>query len=100
MEQNETPDPPRVCLFGAIAVMLRPNPFTNNFTLSFSAVRSATATLRIQNSAGHLVLSKQIAVTKGTNSVVMNSLPAMATGVYYITVNNDELNLNSKLQKF
>lgn len=77
-----------------------PNPFTNNFTVSFSALKSATATLRIQNAAGHLVYAKQVAITKGTNSLVMNSLPSMATGVYYITINNEELNINSKLQKF
>ena len=78
---------------------LFPNPFTNSFTVSFSAVKSSIATLRIQNSAGNLVYSKSITVTKGNNSVVMNSLPAMGSGVYYFSVVNEELNFNGKLQK-
>ncbi|MEO6722489.1 MAG: T9SS type A sorting domain-containing protein [Ferruginibacter sp.] len=76
-----------------------PNPFTSNFTVSFSTPKTSTATLRVQNSAGHLVYSRQVNVTKGNNSVVMNNLPALAPGVYYVTVLNDEINFNGKLQK-
>ncbi len=76
-----------------------PNPFTNNFAVSFSATKTSNATLRIQNSSGNLVFSKQVNVTKGNNSVVMNNLPTLATGVYYISVYNEELNFNGKLQK-
>jgi len=76
-----------------------PNPFTNNFTLSFGANKTATATIRIQNSAGNLVFSKTINVIKGNNSVVMNNLPILGAGVYYVTVFNEEINFNGKLQK-
>ena len=76
-----------------------PNPFSNSFTLSFNASKVSTAALRIQNSAGNLVFSKQIKITKGNNSLLMNNLPTLATGVYYISVYNDELNFNGKLQK-
>jgi hypothetical protein len=76
-----------------------PNPFTNNFTVSFGAAKTAVATLRIQNSAGNLVYSKSIAVTKGNNSLLMNSLPTLGAGVYYVSIYNDELNFNGKLQK-
>jgi hypothetical protein len=76
-----------------------PNPFSNNFTVSFGAAKTSSATLRIQNSAGNVVFTKSISVTKGNNSLVMNSLPALSSGVYYVTINNDELNFNGKLQK-
>ncbi len=76
-----------------------PNPFSNNFTVSFGADRTSTATLRIQNSAGNLVYTKTINVTKGNNSVVMNNLPALGPGVYYVTVYNEALHFNGKLQK-
>ncbi len=76
-----------------------PNPFTNNFTVSFSAPKTSNATLRVQNSTGHLVYSKQVMVTKGNNSVVVNNLPIMAPGVYYVTIQNEEMNFNGKLQK-
>jgi hypothetical protein len=76
-----------------------PNPFSNNFTVAFGAAKTATATLRIQNSAGNLVYSKTINVTKGNNSLMMNNLPALGSGVYYVTIYNEELNFNGKLQK-
>lgn len=76
-----------------------PNPFSSNFTISFSAARSSNAVLRIQNSAGTLVYSKTIGVTKGNNSVVTNNLPSLGSGVYYVTVFNEELNFSAKLQK-
>ena len=76
-----------------------PNPFTSNFTVSFGATKTATANLRIQNSAGNLVYSKTINVSKGNNSILFNSLPTLGSGVYYVTIYNEELNFNGKLQK-
>jgi len=76
-----------------------PNPFTSNFTVSFGAAKTSTANLRIQNSAGNLVYSKTITVSKGNNSILLNSLPTLGSGVYYVTIYNEELNFNGKLQK-
>jgi len=76
-----------------------PNPFTSNFTVSFGAAKTTTANLRIQNSAGNLVYSQTINVSKGNNSILLNSLPTLGSGVYYVTIYNEELNFNGKLQK-
>ncbi len=76
-----------------------PNPFTSNFTVSFGAAKTTTANLRIQNSAGNLVYSKTINVNKGNNSILLNNLPTLGSGVYYVTIFNEELNFNGKLQK-
>ncbi|MBC7886479.1 MAG: T9SS type A sorting domain-containing protein [Ferruginibacter sp.] len=76
-----------------------PNPFSNNFTVSFSAVKTSAATVRILNSAGKLVYTKTINITKGNNSVLMNSLPILVSGVYFVSIYNEELNFNTKLQK-
>lgn len=76
-----------------------PNPFINRFTLSFGTTKTASATLSIRNSTGLLVYSKEINVTKGNNSIVMNNLPALPTGMYFLSVNNEEINLNGRLQK-
>ncbi|MCW3092031.1 MAG: hypothetical protein JWP81_3100 [Ferruginibacter sp.] len=76
-----------------------PNPFSNNFTISFGAAKTATATLTIQNSTGTLVYSKIIKINKGNNSVLMNNLPSLGKGIYYVAIYNDELKFNGKLQK-
>ncbi len=89
----------KLSLGSKTSVDIFPNPFGNNFTLSFGAGKTSTASLSIQNSAGSMVYSKIINVIKGNNSVLMNNLPSLGAGVYYIKVYNEELNFNGKLQK-
>ncbi len=81
------------------AAVVYPNPFVNDFTVSFSATKTATATLKLQNSTGQLMFLKTINVNKGNNSILINNLPSIKSGIYYMSVSNDELNFNSKLQK-
>lgn len=81
------------------SVVVYPNPFNNDFTVSFSATKTAPATLKLMNSTGQLVFLKTITVNKGNNSILINNLPSIKPGIYYMSVGNDELNFNSKLQK-
>ena len=81
------------------SVVVYPNPFANDFTVSFSADKTSTATLKLQNSTGQLIFLKTINVNKGNNSILINNLPSIKSGIYYMSVSNDELNFNSKLQK-
>ena len=76
-----------------------PNPFSSDFTASFSASKTGMATLRLQNTTGQLIFSKTITVNKGNNSILVNNLSTMKPGIYYVTITNDELNFNGKLQK-
>ena len=80
------------------AFQIFPNPVVNNFTASFSAPKTGTATLMIRNSNGQTVYNKTVNVIKGNNSVVVNNAP-LKTGMYYITIVNDDIHFNSKLQK-
>jgi hypothetical protein len=75
-----------------------PNPVVNNFTASFSAPKTGTATLLIRNTSGQTVYRKTVDVIKGNNSVQVNT-PQLNTGMYYINVVNDEINYNAKIQK-
>lgn len=76
-----------------------PNPFSNNFTLSFGAPKTLTGVLKIQNSAGVLVYSQSVNILKGNNSLLINNLPTLSTGIYYATIVNADLSLKIKLQK-
>lgn len=75
-----------------------PNPVMNNFTASFSAPKTTTATLLIRNTSGQTVFRKTVDVIKGNNSVQVN-VPQLNTGMYYLNVVNDEINYNAKIQK-
>lgn len=77
-----------------------PNPFNNNFTVSLASTKASFATLKIQNTSGQLVFSKNINLNKGNNSVVIANVPSsLGSGIYYVTIVNDEISYNTKLQK-
>lgn len=81
-------------------VSIFPNPFSNNFTVSIASPKTTLATLHISNSAGQLVFSKSITINKGNNSIAINDLPvSLKAGIYYVTIVNNEINYNAKLQK-
>ncbi len=77
-----------------------PNPFNNNFTVSLASTKTTFATLNIQNTSGQLIYTKNISLNKGNNSIVINNLPSsLGSGIYYVTIVNEEIKYNVKLQK-
>ena len=83
----------------AAAFELYPNPFTNSFTASFSATKPATASLQIRNINGQVLFTKTIAVTKGFNAIQLNNLPVMPRGLYHVSIQNEEVHFQGKMQK-
>ena len=79
-------------------IQLFPNPVVNNFTASFTAPKLSTATLLIRTTNGQTVYSKIIDVIKGNNSVLINNAP-LKTGIYYVSIVNDDIYYTGKLQK-
>lgn len=76
-----------------------PNPFTSYFTTSFTASKTADAILTIRNSIGQPVMQRTIKAVKGSNSVNITNLPSLTPGIYYVTISNDDINYNIKMQK-
>ena len=76
-----------------------PNPFSSQFTVSFSSPVAANATLMLRNSTGQIVYQRNLQTTKGNNSFALNQLPALPQGTYYVQVYNDRFNYTGKLQK-
>jgi len=75
-----------------------PNPFTDNFMASFNAPKTGIATLLIRNTSGQTVYKKSLSVVAGDNTVSI-SAQQLSTGMYYITIVNDDISYNGKLQK-
>ena len=80
-------------------MVVYPNPFNSYVTVSFSANNTAPAILKLTNTSGQLVFTKAIAVNKGNNSILVNDIPQLIPGVYFLSISNAELHFNSKLQK-
>ncbi|MFT3980906.1 MAG: T9SS type A sorting domain-containing protein [Ferruginibacter sp.] len=76
-----------------------PNPFTRNFTVSFSAQRTAKATMQLINMKGQTVYSTGINVNKGSNAVQMNDIPNLPAGLYQVIVYNEDFRFFGKIQK-
>ena len=76
-----------------------PNPFTTTFTASFSAGRTAKATMQLVNMKGQLVYSTQVNITKGFNAVQMNNLPDLQSGLYQVIIFNEDLKFVGRVQK-
>lgn len=64
---------------------LIPNPMNSNGTLSFMAEKSGLFTVRVSNTIGSVVSSKEIDAKQGVNTVTIerNSLP---NGVYFLSL--------------
>lgn len=89
----------RIALAAKGAFQVYPNPFSTQFTATFSAGKTADATMIIRNSIGQPVLQKTIRTVKGNNTVTINNLSNLKAGIYYVTISNDDINYHSKLQK-
>ena len=77
-----------------------PNPFKNGFTITVNANKASIATLKVQNASGQIVYSKIVNLIKGNNSSAITNLPAsLNAGIFYVTITNDDINYNCKMQK-
>jgi len=81
------------------SMVVYPNPFNSYVTVSFSANNMAPAILKLTNTTGQLVFTKAISVNKGNNAILVNDIPQLIPGIYFLSISNAELHFNSKLQK-
>jgi len=78
---------------------LYPNPFVGNLNASFTAGKNANATLVIRNINGQVLFTKTINVMKGSNTVQLNNLPVLSRGMYHVSILNEDINFQGKIQK-
>jgi hypothetical protein len=78
---------------------LYPNPFVGNLNASFTAGKNANATLVIRNINGQVLFTKTINVIKGSNTVQLNNLPVLSKGMYHVSILNEDINYQGKIQK-
>jgi hypothetical protein len=63
-----------------VDVQVSPNPANENIVIKFAAKESQVAIVRFVNTAGQVILSKQVAVNKGVNNISVNQLGNLPTG--------------------
>lgn len=70
----------------------------NDFNASFIAPKSGKAVLQIKSISGQVIYKEEIEISKGNNSQLIK--PAhLNSGMYLISIINEQVNYNGKLQK-
>jgi hypothetical protein len=72
---------------GAI-IHLSPNPFTNNFIISYQAAEKEMLTILMFNINGQQQLTKNVSVNSGTNNINITEAAQLPKGIYIIQVTN------------
>ena len=65
-----------------------PNPFTNNYTINYTATVKEMITIRMFNASGQLKLVKNMTVNYGNNRINIIDAAQFASGIYVIQVSN------------
>lgn len=67
-------------------VSVYPNPTTSYFQLKVDAVKSGTAQVRITDASGHIVATKEVTFSTGSNNVTFSDLSNLKSGRYNVQV--------------
>ncbi|HQW83604.1 MAG TPA: T9SS type A sorting domain-containing protein [Ferruginibacter sp.] len=65
-----------------VAMQVSPNPFAQNLNIRFTATENGIAQIRIINTNGQTLLSKQSTISKGFNNIQLDGLTGLSSGVY------------------
>jgi len=70
--------------------MITPNPASSSATLRFNSDRSSLVSIRMTNSIGAPVWSRQYKASEGPNTVPIDQLQLLPTGMYILQLNDGE----------
>lgn len=65
-----------------VSMQVSPSPFVENLNVRFAATENGQAQVRIINSNGQTMLSKQSSIMKGYNNIQVDGLKGLAAGMY------------------
>ena len=77
-------------------MQVSPNPFTVKINVLFNSIEKGYAEIRMVNVTGETVLTKTVYVVNGLNSLDIESLGSLPSGVYAATVIMNDRVLNTK----
>ena len=65
-----------------VVMQVSPNPFAENLNVRFTATENGVAQIRLINTNGQTLLSKQSTISKGYNNIQLNGLTGLTSGMY------------------
>jgi trimeric autotransporter adhesin len=79
-------------------VSVQPNPVVNNATVLVTSTAEEMVQLRVTDNTGRVVISKNIRLVKGRNTLELN-VNSLTSGLYYIDITGKNINEKTKLIK-
>jgi len=76
-----------------------PNPFTNKFQIQLSSQKAEAYQFKIYNIQGKVMLESAGNLIKGDNSIIINQLGDLPSGVYYYQLNTDHNRFSNMIVK-
>jgi hypothetical protein len=71
----------------ANALSVFPNPYSNDYSISFTAINEGSATVEIMDLQGKVVATKNAAVVNGANTISMTEASTVRAGIYFVRIN-------------
>lgn len=79
-------------------ITIAPNPVSDNLKGTIISPVSGNVAIKIYDNAGRLVSNKTVFLVKGTNNLLENT-SMLSSGMYYIIVAGNRVNMHTKFQK-
>jgi trimeric autotransporter adhesin len=80
------------------SVSVKPNPVVNKTNLLIDAVADELVQIKLIDNTGRIIKVMNVMIVKGKNTVVLD-LSSLQTGLYYVDVNGQFINEQTKLIK-
>lgn len=72
-----------------LKIQASPNPFTNQFSISFQASQRENLTVRVYNLSGQQQFISNITVSNGYNSIMLKEAASLPRGMYFVQLLNE-----------
>ncbi|MBP9186120.1 MAG: T9SS type A sorting domain-containing protein [Bacteroidia bacterium] len=76
---------------------VQPNPFQNNLQVNITSPSASDAIITITDIAGKTIKEMKVSCLEGDNTIAINNLDYLSSGVYFVNVKVDNSITNHKL---
>lgn len=81
------------------ALLVYPNPFSENVNIIFHAYEASPAVVQVVNAVGQTILEKQVDISAGVNTISVNEIFSMSAGIYLLNIRMGTVLLTQRLVK-
>ncbi|MEO6949799.1 MAG: Ig-like domain-containing protein [Ginsengibacter sp.] len=78
---------------------IAPNPFTNRIVIHYDANQAGIVYYRLSDGAGKQIVSSKVMVQEGVNTIILNNLSRLSSGIYILTIKTPDKTYNQKIVK-